>query len=60
MEDGIAVLHQTYVVQMKEIVMWILNVLVVLFVEQITVHQDFIIQDLIVAKETQLVSTNCF
>ena len=60
MEDGIAVLHQTYVVQIKEIVMWILNVLVVLFVEQITVHQDFIIQDLIVAKETQLVSTNCF
>ena len=60
MEDGIAVVHQTYVVQMKEIVIMILNVLVVLFVEQITVHQDFIIQDLIVAKETQLVSTNCF
>ena len=46
----VAVTHQTYVISMREIVMRILIVMVILFVDQITVHHHFLIP-MIVAQE---------
>ena len=46
----VAVIHPTYVILMREIVMRILIVMVILYVDQITVHHHFLIP-MIVAQE---------